>query len=81
MEVTVTSNADGYKSKKASTLFDRSSSVPTVTTNLQSDALNRENDADTDIRENNNKELAEEIINEVQNKLSDQGINIPLPFN
>ncbi|MBA3976866.1 MAG: hypothetical protein H0X50_01555 [Nitrosopumilus sp.] len=82
MEVTVTSNADGYKSKKASTSFDMSSSaVPTVTTKLQSDAVNRENDANTDIRENNNKELAEEIINEVQNKLSDQGINIPLPFN
>ncbi len=64
MDVMVTSNADGYKSKKASTTFDMPSFDSAVTTRTPPNTVN--NDMNEDTSENNNKDLAEEIINEVQ---------------
>ncbi len=80
MEVMVTANVDGYKSKKATTSFNLASSISAVTTGTSSDTENKDNDIISDTSKNN-KEFAKEIINDVQNQLIDQGIVLPLPFN
>ncbi|MER5174509.1 MAG: hypothetical protein ABJB76_10945 [Candidatus Nitrosocosmicus sp.] len=67
IDITVTGTADGYKSNKASTTFDITSSSNSTTgtkNNGKSGA----------------KDMASKIANDVQNQLSKQGINIPLPF-
>ena len=80
MEVMVTANVDGYKSKKATTSFNLSSSISTVTTGTSPNTENKDNDIISDTSKNN-KEFSKEIINDVQNQLIDQGIVLPLPFN
>lgn len=79
MEVMVTANVDGYKSKKATTSFNLSSSFSAVTTGTSPETENKDNDIISDTSKNN-KEFAKEIINDVQNQLIDQGIILPLPF-
>ncbi len=79
MEVMVTANVDGYKSKKATTSFNLSSSISAVTAGTSSDTENNDNDIISGTSKNN-KEFAKEIINDVQNQLIDQGIILPLPF-
>ncbi|HZH39344.1 MAG TPA: hypothetical protein VEX17_04705 [Bacillales bacterium] len=79
MDVTVTANADGYKPKKATTSFVISSSFSAVATGISSDSENKDNDIISDTSKNN-KEFSKEIIDDVQNRLIDQGIVLPLPF-
>jgi hypothetical protein len=67
IDVTVTASANGYKSNKANTSFDittSSSSATETKTKSKSGA----------------KDMAAKIANDVQSQLSKQGINIPLPF-
>lgn len=67
IDITVTGTADGYKSNKSITTFDITSSSNSTTgtkNNGKSGA----------------KDMASKIANDVQNQLSKQGINIPLPF-
>lgn len=80
IEVVVTANIDGYKSKKATTSFNLSSSISAVTSGTSPDSENKDNDIISDTSKNN-REFAKEIINDVQNQLIDQGIVLPLPFN
>jgi hypothetical protein len=71
--VSVSASADGYKIKKTSTTFEGSPAVSDETTPPTSDADNR------DVT-NNEEDLADKIFDDVQKQLSEQGINIPLPF-
>ncbi len=67
IDVTVTASANGYKSNKANTSFDittSSSSASETKTKSKSGA----------------KDMAAKIAKDVQSQLSKQGINIPLPF-
>ena len=80
IKVIVTANVDGYKSHKATTSFNLSSSTSSVTIGTSSDSKNKDNDIISDTSKNN-KEFSKEIINDVQNQLIDQGIVLPLPFN
>jgi hypothetical protein len=67
IDVTVTASANGYKSNKANTSFDittSSSSATETKTKSKSGA----------------KDMAAKIAKDVQSQLSKQGINIPLPF-
>jgi hypothetical protein len=80
IEVMVTANVDGYKSKKFTTSFNLSSSISAVATGTSPDSENKDDDIISDTSKNN-KEFAKEIINDVQNQLIDQGIVLPLPFN
>ncbi len=80
IEVTVTANVDGYKSKKATTSFNLPSSISAITAGTSTDSENNDNDIISDTSKNN-KEFGKEIIKDVQNQLIDQGIILPLPFN
>lgn len=73
IDVSVSASADGYKIKKTSTAFEGSPAITDETTPPTSD---------TDKRDipNNEEDLADKIFNDVQKQLSEQGINIPLPF-
>ena len=73
IDVSVSASADGYKIKKTSTTFEGSPAVSDETTPPTSD---------TDKRDvpNNEEDLADKIFDDVQKQLSEQGINIPLPF-
>ena len=73
IDVSVSASADGYKIKKTSTTFEGSPAVTDETTPPTSDTDNR------DIP-NNEEDLADKIFDDVQKQLSEQGINIPLPF-
>jgi hypothetical protein len=73
IDVSVSTSADGYKIKKTSTTFEGSPAVTDETTPRTSDTDNR------DIP-NNEEDLADKIFDDVQKQLSEQGINIPLPF-
>jgi hypothetical protein len=73
VSVSVSASADGYKIKKTSTTFEGSPAVSDETTPPTSDADNR------DVT-NNEEDLADKIFDDVQKQLSEQGINIPLPF-
>jgi hypothetical protein len=70
LDVTVTANADGYKSKKSNTSFDISSANDTPKAIVSKDSS-------SDIKE---RDMAAKIFDDVQKQLSKQGINIPLPF-
>jgi hypothetical protein len=73
IDVSVSASADGYKIKKTSTTFEGSPAATDETTPRTSD---------TDKRDipNNEEDLADKIFDDVQKQLSEQGINIPLPF-
>ena len=73
IDVSVSASSDGYKIKKTSTTFEGSPAVTDETTPRTSD---------TDKRDipNNEEDLADKIFDDVQKQLSEQGINIPLPF-
>ena len=73
ISVSVSASADGYKIKKTSTTFEGSPAVSDETTPPTSDADKR------DVT-NNEEDLADKIFDDVQKQLSEQGINIPLPF-
>jgi hypothetical protein len=73
IDVSVSTSVDGYKIKKTSTTFEGSPAVTDETTPRTSDTDNR------DIP-NNEEDLADKIFDDVQKQLSEQGINIPLPF-
>ncbi len=73
VSVSVSVSADGYKIKRTSTTFEGSPAVSDETTPPTSDADNR------DVT-NNEEDLADKIFDDVQKQLSEQGINIPLPF-
>jgi len=73
IDVSVLASADGYKIKKTSTTFEGSPKETDETTPPTSDTDNR------DIP-NNEEDLADKIFDDVQKQLSEQGINIPLPF-
>lgn len=68
VSVSVTVTADGYKSKKSTTSFEIAS---------QSNAESTIEPEEENIR---NEDLADQIFSDVQEQLSRQGINIPLPF-
>jgi hypothetical protein len=73
INVSVTVTKDGYKLKKTSTSFegtpvDAETGTTASTPSPSSDETNNE------------AELADKIFDDVQKQLSDQGINIPLPF-
>jgi hypothetical protein len=73
IDVAVSASAEGYKVKKTSTTFEGSPALTDETTPRTSD---------TDKRDipNNEEDLADKIFDDVQKQLSEQGINIPLPF-
>ncbi|MDQ3083594.1 MAG: hypothetical protein M3Q77_02120 [Thermoproteota archaeon] len=73
INVSVSASADGYKIKKTSTTFEGSPAITDETTPPTSDTDNR------DVT-NNEEDLADKIFDDVQKQLSEQGINIPLPF-
>ena len=73
IDVSVSASADGYKIKKTSTTFEGSPAVTDETTPPTSDTDNRDTP-------NNEEDLADKIFDDVQKQLSEQGINIPLPF-
>ena len=73
IDVSVSASADGYKIKKTSTTFEGSPAVTDETTPRTSDTDNRN-------IPNNEEDLAGKIFDDVQKQLSEQGINIPLPF-
>jgi hypothetical protein len=73
IDVSVSASADGYKIKKTSTTFEGTPAVSDETTPPTSDTDNR------DVT-NNEEDLADKIFDDVQKQLSEQGINIPLPF-
>ena len=73
ISVSVSTSAEGYKIKKTSTTFEGAPAVSDETTPPTSDADNR------DVT-NNEEDLADKIFDDVQKQLSEQGINIPLPF-
>jgi hypothetical protein len=73
IDVSVLASADGYKIKKTSTTFEGSPEVTDETTPPTSDTDNRDTP-------NNEEDLADKIFDDVQKQLSEQGINIPLPF-
>ncbi|WP_458747159.1 hypothetical protein [Candidatus Nitrosocosmicus sp. T] len=73
VSVSVSASADGYKIKRTSTTFEGSPALSDETTPPTSDADNR------DVT-NNEEDLADKIFDDVQKQLSEQGINIPLPF-
>jgi hypothetical protein len=73
INVSATVTKDGYKLKKTSTSFEGTpisteTGTATPTPSTSSDEANSEAD------------LADRIFDDVQKQLSDQGINIPLPF-
>jgi hypothetical protein len=71
IDVTVTATADGYKTNKASASFDVSSSTSSTSSSSTGTNTNSKSGA---------KDMASKIAKDVQNQLSKQGINIPLPF-
>jgi hypothetical protein len=74
MDIAVTATADGYKTNKASAAFDVPSSSSTSTSTSTSTTGTNTNG------KSGAKDMASKIAKDVQNQLSKQGINIPLPF-
>lgn len=73
INVSVTVTKDGYKLKKTSTSFEGTPINPSET------PAERPEETSTE-RSDNEKDLTDRIFDDVQKQLSDQGINIPLPF-
>jgi hypothetical protein len=73
INVSVTVTKDGYKLKKTSTSFEG------TPINAESETTTSTPSPSTD-ETNNDADLADRIFDDVQKQLSDQGINIPLPF-
>ena len=75
INVSVTVTKEGYKLKKTSTSFEGTPiSTETQPTTPRSPSSN------DDANNNNEADLADRIFDDVQKQLSEQGINIPLPF-
>ncbi|WP_148686939.1 hypothetical protein [Candidatus Nitrosocosmicus hydrocola] len=75
INVSVTVTKDGYKLKKTSTSFE---GAPIST---ESETIASKPSTNNDETNNNNEaDLADRIFDDVQKQLSEQGINIPLPF-
>ncbi|HYF99023.1 MAG TPA: hypothetical protein VD815_02935, partial [Candidatus Saccharimonadales bacterium] len=72
--VSVTITNEGYKLKKTSTSFE---GIPVNADMGPNGASTPQANSD---EANNEEELADRIFDDVQKQLSDQGINIPLPF-
>lgn len=73
INVSVTVTKDAYKLKKTSTSFE---GTPITSSETQA---TRPESPSTD-KSDNEADLADRIFDDVQKQLSDQGINIPLPF-
>ncbi len=75
VDVTVTATSDGYKTNKASTTFD----IASTSTSTSKAGTNTNTNTNTNGK-SGAKDMASKIAKDVQNQLSKQGINIPLPF-
>lgn len=76
INVSVTVTKDGYKLKKTSTSFE---GAP-VTNETETTTTPRPSISNDESNNNNEADLADRIFDDVQKQLSEQGINIPLPF-
>ena len=75
INVSVTVTKDGYKLKKTSTSFE---GIPINTETPPTTP--RPSTSNDESNSNNEADLADKIFDDVQKQLSEQGINIPLPF-
>lgn len=73
INVSVTVTKDTYKLKKTSTSFEGTPVRPSETEATPPESLSSD-------KSDNEADLADRIFDDVQKQLSDQGINIPLPF-